>query len=183
MTCGRRNNNVQIFCRTFASTGEASNVDDDLWLSSQAYYRPIIECCGGTELASSYIQGSPLQPQAFGAFSTASMTTGFVILDEHGIPYVSRYNLSFPSIMWSSLKFWLSFLIFIDMIARWASLYRRSGIIPCVHGSDWLVAQCWSWKSILQGHATIQRNGKLRSIQYKCLNTSMLFLYVIFTTW
>lgn len=34
--------------------------------------------------------GSPLQPQAFGAFSTASMTTGFVILDEHGIPYVSE---------------------------------------------------------------------------------------------
>ncbi|XP_015878808.2 probable CoA ligase CCL12 [Ziziphus jujuba] len=73
--------------KSFSSTGEASNVDDDLWLSSQAYYKPIIECCGGTELASSYIQGSPLQPQAFGTFSTASMTTGFVIFDEHGIPY------------------------------------------------------------------------------------------------
>ena len=75
-------------CRSFGSTGEASNVDDDLWLSSQSYYNPIIECCGGTELASSSIQGCPLQPQAFGNFSTASMTTGFVILDEHGIPYV-----------------------------------------------------------------------------------------------
>ncbi|KAL5563556.1 hypothetical protein UlMin_033303 [Ulmus minor] len=73
--------------KSFCSTGEASNVDDDLWLSSRAYYKPIIECCGGTELASSYIQGCPLQPQAFGAFSTASMTTGFVILDERGIPY------------------------------------------------------------------------------------------------
>ncbi|XP_062076654.1 probable CoA ligase CCL12 [Humulus lupulus] len=73
--------------KSFASTGETSNVDDDLWLSSQAYYKPIVECCGGTELASSYIQGSLLQPQAFGAFSTASMTTGFVILDEHGKPY------------------------------------------------------------------------------------------------
>lgn len=73
--------------RSFASTGEASNVDDDLWLSSRAYYAPIIECCGGTELASSYIQGSVLQPQAFGAFSTPSMTTGFVILDEEGVPY------------------------------------------------------------------------------------------------
>ncbi|GMY16105.1 probable CoA ligase CCL12 isoform X1 [Fagus crenata] len=73
--------------KSFASTGEASNVDDDLWLSSKAYYKPIIECCGGTELASSYIQGCPVQPQAFGAFSTASMTTGFVILDEHGIPH------------------------------------------------------------------------------------------------
>lgn len=73
--------------RTFASTGEASNVDDDLWLSSRGHYAPIIECCGGTELASPYIQGSVFQPQAFGAFSTASMTTGLVILDEHGTPY------------------------------------------------------------------------------------------------
>ncbi|OVA16457.1 AMP-dependent synthetase/ligase [Macleaya cordata] len=73
--------------RLFASTGEASNVDDDLWLSSRSYYKPIVECCGGTELSSSYILGSLLQPQAFGAFSTASMTTGFVILDEHGVAY------------------------------------------------------------------------------------------------
>ncbi|XP_052205959.1 probable CoA ligase CCL12 isoform X2 [Diospyros lotus] len=73
--------------RAFASTGEASNVDDDLWLSSRAFYKPIVECCGGTELASSYIQGSLLQPQAFGAFSSPSMTTSFVILDEHGVPY------------------------------------------------------------------------------------------------
>lgn len=77
--------------RSFASTGETSNVDDDLWLASKAYYKPIIECCGGTELASSYIQGSMLQPQAFGAFSTATMTTGFVILDELGVPYVRTF--------------------------------------------------------------------------------------------
>ncbi|CAK7339128.1 unnamed protein product [Dovyalis caffra] len=73
--------------KSFCTTGETSNVDDDLWLSSRAYYKPIIECCGGTELASSYIQGSPLQPQAFGAFSTSSMATGFVILDENGASY------------------------------------------------------------------------------------------------
>lgn len=73
--------------RAFASSGEASNVDDDLWLSSMAYYKPIIECCGGTELAGSYLQGSLLQPQAFGTFSTPTMSTGFVILDDHGNPY------------------------------------------------------------------------------------------------
>ncbi|KAL6203825.1 hypothetical protein ACLB2K_027524 [Fragaria x ananassa] len=73
--------------KSFASTGEASNVDDDLWLSSRAYYKPILECCGGTELSSCYIMASPLQPQAFGAFSTKSMTTGFVILNDSGIPY------------------------------------------------------------------------------------------------
>lgn len=81
-----------VICRIFCSTGETSNVDDDLWLSSKSYYKPIIECCGGTELASSYIIGSPLQPQAFGAFSTASMTTGLVILDENGVPYVRTFS-------------------------------------------------------------------------------------------
>jgi hypothetical protein len=30
-----------------------------------------------------------LQPQVFGAFSGASMSTGFVILDEQGTPFVS----------------------------------------------------------------------------------------------
>ncbi|XP_051131295.1 probable CoA ligase CCL12 [Andrographis paniculata] len=73
--------------KTFSTTGETSNVDDDLWLSSRAYYKPIIECCGGTELSSSYIQGNLLQPQSFGAFSSASMGTGLVILDENGNPY------------------------------------------------------------------------------------------------
>ncbi|ERN00789.1 hypothetical protein AMTR_s00217p00013520, partial [Amborella trichopoda] len=37
--------------------------------------------------ASSYIQGSILQLQALATFSTPSISTGFVILDEHGIPY------------------------------------------------------------------------------------------------
>ncbi|XP_010552275.1 PREDICTED: probable acyl-activating enzyme 18, peroxisomal isoform X5 [Tarenaya hassleriana] len=72
---------------SYATTGEASNVDDDLWISSKSGYKPVIECCGGTELSSSYIIGCPLQPQAFGAFSTPSMTTGIVILDENGFPF------------------------------------------------------------------------------------------------
>ncbi|NP_001346367.1 Probable acyl-activating enzyme 18, peroxisomal [Zea mays] len=73
--------------RVLGTTGEASDIDDNLWLTSRASYKPIVECCGGTELASSYIQGSLLRPQAFGAFSGASMSTGFVILDEQGTPY------------------------------------------------------------------------------------------------
>lgn len=84
--------NFHFPCRVFASTGEASDIDDDLWLSSRAFYKPVIECCGGTELSSAYIQGSLLQPQAFGAFSTPSMSTGFIILDEQGVPYV-RINI------------------------------------------------------------------------------------------
>ncbi|KAJ1701100.1 hypothetical protein LUZ63_000879 [Rhynchospora breviuscula] len=73
--------------RVCATTGEASDIDDDLWISSRTSYSPMLECCGGTELASSYIQGNLLQPQAFGAFSSTSMTTGLVIFDEQGNPY------------------------------------------------------------------------------------------------
>ncbi|RAL43062.1 hypothetical protein DM860_009844 [Cuscuta australis] len=73
--------------RVFGTTGEVSNVDDDLWLTSRAYYKPIVECCGGTELASTYIAGNLLQPQAFGTFSSASMAVGIVILDEDGHAY------------------------------------------------------------------------------------------------
>ncbi|GAB2276934.1 Probable CoA ligase ccl12 [Dionaea muscipula] len=82
--CGRLS---VCLCRRFASTGETSSVDDDLWLSSRAYYKPIIECCGGTELSSSYVIGNVLQPQAFGALSTPTMATRLFILDEQGTPY------------------------------------------------------------------------------------------------
>ncbi|KAJ4731422.1 hypothetical protein LUZ62_010985 [Rhynchospora pubera] len=77
----------QLHGRVCATTGEASDIDDDLWISSRTSYSPMLECCGGTELASSYIQGNLLQPQAFGAFSSTSMTTGLVIFDEQGNPY------------------------------------------------------------------------------------------------
>lgn len=87
-------------CSTLGSTGEASNVDDDLWLSSKAYYKPVIECCGGSELASAYIQGSLLQPQAFGAFSTVAMAVGLVIFDEFGIPYVRSYTEKILTAVW-----------------------------------------------------------------------------------
>ncbi|XVE78758.1 hypothetical protein DITRI_Ditri14bG0003700 [Diplodiscus trichospermus] len=78
--------------KCFATTGEASSIDDDLWLSSKSYYKPVLESCGGTELSSAYIQGSFLQPQAFGTFSTAAMTAGIVILDEQGRSYVRAFT-------------------------------------------------------------------------------------------
>jgi acyl-coenzyme A synthetase/AMP-(fatty) acid ligase len=74
--------------RVISSTGEASNADDDLWLSARAGYKPILEACGGTELASAFLHGSLLQPQAFAHFSTPSMTSSFVILNDQGQPYV-----------------------------------------------------------------------------------------------
>ena len=77
-------------CRSFGSTGETSSVDDDLWLSGRAGYKPVLEAIGGTELGGLYLGGFMLQPQAFAAFSIPGMTMEFVILDDSSKPYVSN---------------------------------------------------------------------------------------------
>jgi len=79
------------FCddRCFSSSGEASNVDDYLWLMSQAKYKPIIEYCGGTEIGGGFVTGSMLQPQSLSLFSTPAMGCKIIILDDRGHPLVS----------------------------------------------------------------------------------------------
>ena len=39
----------------------------------RAGYKPVIECCGGTELGGGFLAGSLLQPQAPATFSTPSL--------------------------------------------------------------------------------------------------------------
>ncbi|KAG0616880.1 hypothetical protein M758_5G148600 [Ceratodon purpureus] len=68
--------------RAFGSSGETSSVDDDLWLSARAGYKPVLECCGGTELGAMFLAGNLVQPQAFAAFSTPGMTCQVMILDD-----------------------------------------------------------------------------------------------------
>ncbi|MFA5862579.1 MAG: AMP-binding protein, partial [Candidatus Thermoplasmatota archaeon] len=71
--------------RVFSSTGEASNVEDYLWLMSTAGYRaPVIEYCGGTEIGGGHITGTVVQPQSPATFSTPALGLDFVILDEAG---------------------------------------------------------------------------------------------------
>ncbi|XVE56720.1 hypothetical protein DITRI_Ditri04bG0033600 [Diplodiscus trichospermus] len=74
--------------RCFSSTGEASNVDEYLWLMGRACYKPIIEYCGGTEIGGGFVSGSFLQPQSLAAFSTPAMGCRLFILgdDSHPIP-------------------------------------------------------------------------------------------------
>jgi acetyl-CoA synthetase len=72
--------------RCFSSTGECSNPEDMLWLMSRAGYRPVIEYCGGTEIAGGYITGTVVQPCAPATFTTAAMGLDFVLLDERGEP-------------------------------------------------------------------------------------------------
>lgn len=71
--------------RVFSSTGEASNVEDYLWLMSTARYRaPVIEYCGGTEIGGGHLTGTVVQPQSPATFSTPALGVDFVILDERG---------------------------------------------------------------------------------------------------
>ncbi|GAB4860909.1 Probable acyl-activating enzyme 1, peroxisomal [Ancistrocladus abbreviatus] len=72
--------------RCFASTGEASNVDDYLWLMGRACYKPVIEYCGGTEIGGGFITGSLLQAQVLSAFSTPAMGCSLFILGSDGLP-------------------------------------------------------------------------------------------------
>ncbi|KAI8018573.1 putative acyl-activating enzyme 17, peroxisomal [Camellia lanceoleosa] len=71
--------------RCFGSTGEASNVDEYLWLMGRARYKPIIEYCGGTEIGGGFVTGSLLQPQSLSAFSTPAMGCSLFIIGSDGI--------------------------------------------------------------------------------------------------
>jgi acetyl-CoA synthetase len=70
--------------RTFSSTGECSNAQDMLYLMYLAGYKPVVEYCGGTELAGAYLCGTVVQPAAPAAFTTPALGMDFAILDEEG---------------------------------------------------------------------------------------------------
>lgn len=72
--------------RLFSSTGECSRPADMAWLMEQAGGRPVIEYCGGTEIAGGYITGTILRPCIPGTFNTPTLGQDFVILDESGQP-------------------------------------------------------------------------------------------------
>jgi len=72
--------------KVFSSTGEASNPEDYLFLSSLAGYRPVIEYCGGTEIGGGYVSGTVVQPASPSTFSTPCFGLDFVILDEDARP-------------------------------------------------------------------------------------------------
>lgn len=72
--------------RCFGSTGEASSVDEYLWLMGRAHYKPVIEYCGGTEIGGGFVSGSLLQAQSLSAFSTPAMGCTLFILGNDGHP-------------------------------------------------------------------------------------------------
>jgi acetyl-CoA synthetase len=70
----------------FSSTGECSNAEDMLYLSSLAGYKPIIEYCGGTEIGGSYLTSTVIENNYLSVFSTPAMGIDFLLLDETGKP-------------------------------------------------------------------------------------------------
>lgn len=70
--------------RLFASTGECSNPTDTLYLMWLGRFRPMIEYCGGTEVAGGYITSSLLAPCVPSCFTTAALGQAFTCLDESG---------------------------------------------------------------------------------------------------
>jgi len=70
--------------KVFSSTGEPSNPEDMLYLSSLADHKPIIEYCGGTEIGGAYITSTLLQPNVPSRFTTPALGLGLVLLNEEG---------------------------------------------------------------------------------------------------
>ena len=76
--------------RCFASTGEASRVQDSLWLMSRVPgYRPIVEYCGGTEVGGGYMCGSVYAPSSPSCFFGLNVGCDVVLLVSDGgvVPY------------------------------------------------------------------------------------------------
>jgi acetyl-CoA synthetase len=70
--------------RAFSSTGEASNAEDMRWLMSTAGGKPVVEYCGGTETGGSYVTSTVVEPNRPAHFSSKTIASDFVILDEDG---------------------------------------------------------------------------------------------------
>ncbi len=74
--------------RMFSSSGEASDPDDYAYLmrlgGPEGESRPVIEYCGGSELAGGYIASTLLVPNCPSVFNAKMMGTDFVVLGPGG---------------------------------------------------------------------------------------------------
>ncbi|MCF6765146.1 AMP-binding protein [Thiotrichales bacterium 19S3-7] len=70
--------------QVFGSTGECSNFEDMLYLSSKANYAPVIEYCGGTEIGGSYITATTVEPLIPSTFTTPAFGLDLCLLDDNG---------------------------------------------------------------------------------------------------
>lgn len=72
--------------RLISSTGECSRPADMAWLMQKAGGKPIIEYCGGTEIAGGYLGGVVIRPCLPAQFNAKVLGIDFVIVDPMGRP-------------------------------------------------------------------------------------------------
>lgn len=72
--------------KIFTSTAECSNPTNMHYLSSLAGGKPIIEYCGGTEIGGAYISSTVIEPNYASLFTTPTIGSDFVLIDENGNP-------------------------------------------------------------------------------------------------
>ena len=63
---------------------QASNAEDAHWLMSRAGYKPVMEYCGGTEVAGAFCGGTLLHPCVPAAFATCTLGFELLLLSEGG---------------------------------------------------------------------------------------------------
>lgn len=67
--------------KVFSSTGESSQADTMVYLSSLAQIKPVIEYCGGTEIGGGYVSSVVVLPNVPAAFNTPAVGLDFVLVD------------------------------------------------------------------------------------------------------
>lgn len=67
--------------KVFSSTGESSQTETMVYLSSLAQIKPIIEYCGGTEIGGGYISSVVMLPNFPAAFNSPAVGLDFVLID------------------------------------------------------------------------------------------------------
>ncbi|CAI5487784.1 unnamed protein product [Closterium sp. Naga37s-1] len=139
--------------RLFSSTGEASLPSDYLWLMSRArYHAPVLEYCGGTEIAGAFLTASLLQPQALSCFSTPAMGCRAVLLGAEGDGGVGGEGGSGKGARVVDPGEWRT---------------GGSGGAGGVEGGDWLMGECAlmprmlgaSWKLLNADHYRVYFEG------------------------
>lgn len=67
--------------KVFSSTGESSQADTMVYLSSLAQIKPVIEYCGGTEIGGGYVSSVVVLPNVPAAFNSPAVGLDFVLVD------------------------------------------------------------------------------------------------------
>lgn len=92
------------YIKVFSSTGECSNPEDMFYLMWLANYKPVIEYCGGTEIGGAYVSSTTIQNNYPSLFTTPTMGSDFIILNQKGKPADTGETALIPPAMGLSVE-------------------------------------------------------------------------------